>query len=391
MESIKEDFMDILEKQRIKPVFQPIVSLKDARIVGYEALSRIVEPQIISSSEELFRLAGIYGKLWELEQLCRKKILEKYHDCADEMSGLKLFLNVSPMVIHDKEFCSGFTSQYLSQYDIDIQNIIFEVTEKNAVEDVQGFKDTIRHYKMQGYQIAIDDAGSCYSGLNLICDVVPHYLKLDCSMIHDIDKDTIKYAMVKSMVDFANLVDIQIVAEGIETEDELRAVFNLGVHNVQGYYLKKPNNDFKKIRQEASDVIQKLNRRKNKALLRLDDGQKELCAVIFSIGNYKAYGAYCEKYGDDKGDEMLNLLKETVISNLTNGETAVMLNRDTVLAAVDKDDCRVKCETIVNVFEKECRKLYSEDDLNKGYIEGVNKHGEKKRYPMVFISSEQIW
>ena len=119
-------------------------------------------------------------------------------------------------------------------------------------------------------------------------------------------------------------------------------------------------------------------------MIMAEDNNDDLCNLLLDKGANI-------KYGDDKGDEMLNLLKETVISNLTNGETAVMLNRDTVLAAVDKDDCRVKCETIVNVFEKECRKLYSEDDLNKGYIEGVNKHGEKKRYPMVFISSEQIW
>ena len=75
MESIKEDFMDILENQRIKPVFQPIISLKTGETIGYEALSRIINPKMIRSSEELFRLAGLYGKIWELEQLRRRKVL----------------------------------------------------------------------------------------------------------------------------------------------------------------------------------------------------------------------------------------------------------------------------------------------------------------------------
>lgn len=132
---------------------------------------------------------------------------EKYHR-FHSTENKKLFLNVNPMVIHDKGFRAGFTSEYLKQYGLNLRNIVFEVTERNAVDDVKGFKDTIRHYKSQGYNIAVDDAGSCYSGLNLICDIVPHYLKLDILLIHDIHKDAIKYAMVKPMVEFANLANI---------------------------------------------------------------------------------------------------------------------------------------------------------------------------------------
>ena len=125
MESIKEDFMDILENQRIKPVFQPIISLKTGETIGYEALSRIINPKMIRSSEELFRLAGLYGKIWELEQLSRRKILEKYHHFFSQENNQKLFLNVSPMVIHDQEFHSGFTKEYLTQYhDVGVKTSI---------------------------------------------------------------------------------------------------------------------------------------------------------------------------------------------------------------------------------------------------------------------------
>lgn len=237
MKLLKEEFNDILESQRIKPVFQPIISLVDGKIIGYEALSRIVEPRDINNSEDLFHLAGIYGKVWELEQLCRSKILEKYQSFDTKGNMKMLFMNVNPMVIHDKGFRAGFTSEYLKQYELGVDNIVFEVTERNAVDDIKGFKDTIRHYKSQGYHIAVDDAGSCYSGLNLICDIVPHYLKLDISLIHNIHKDAIKYAMVKAMVEFANLTNIQLIAEGIECEEELKVLLKLGVHNGQGYFL----------------------------------------------------------------------------------------------------------------------------------------------------------
>ena len=118
MKLLKEDFNDILKNQRIKPVFQPIVSLTDGKIIGYEALSRIVKPKEIKASEELFFLAGLYGKIWELEQLCRGKILETYHVLDSEKNEQKLFLNVNPMVIHDSQFHIGFTSQYLKQYKL---------------------------------------------------------------------------------------------------------------------------------------------------------------------------------------------------------------------------------------------------------------------------------
>lgn len=207
MKSLKEDFFDIVDNKKITPVFQPIISLTDGRIIGYEALSRIV----------------------------------------------------NPMVIHDKAFRSGFTSEYLKQYGLELKNIVFEITEKSAVDDIRGFKDTISHYKSQGYHIAVDDAGSCYSGLNLICDIVPHYLKLDIQLIRDIHKDAIKYAMVKSMVEFANLVNIQLVAEGIECEEELITLLKLGVHNGQGYFIRKPDAELKSVEKDAFEIIKKYN------------------------------------------------------------------------------------------------------------------------------------
>ena len=258
MKGLKEDFFDILTKQRIKPVFQPIVSLKSGEIIGYEALSRITDIKDIKCSDELFCLAGIYGKIWELEQLCRTKILEKYSEFEDKNYD-KLFLNVSPMVIHDKEFRSGLTNDYLNQYGMNINSIVFEVTEKNVVDDIKAFKNTVNHYKKQGYRIAIDDTGSCYSGLNLICDTVQHYLKLDITLIRNINKDAIKYAMVKSLVEFANLTNIELIAEGVECEEELKALLKLGVHNAQGYFLCKPDFELKDVEKNALKIIKKYN------------------------------------------------------------------------------------------------------------------------------------
>lgn len=389
MRTLKSDFMDVLESQRIKPVFQPIVCLKTGEIIGYEALSRIIEPKEIGCSEEPFHLAGVYGKVWELEQLCRGKLLEKYHR-FHSTENKKLFLNVNPMVIHDKGFRAGFTSEYLKQYGLNLRNIVFEVTERNAVDDVKGFKDTIRHYKSQGYNIAVDDAGSCYSGLNLICDIVPHYLKLDILLIHDIHKDAIKYAMVKSMVEFANLANIQLVAEGIECEEELKALLKLGVHNGQGYFLRKPDEELKGVEKAVIDIIHKYNDKKAAKVNKYNTGTKEFKAILFKFESYKAYGAYCEKYGDEKGDKIIEVMQNVVEQNLSEEETAILLGEDNILTVLEKQNYKIKCEIIANMFKNRMQEYYQKEDLEKGYIEGKNKYGEKKKYPLINICSERV-
>lgn len=389
MKLLKDDFNDILEKKRIKPVFQPIVSLTDGKIIGYEALSRIVEPQEIMSSEELFHLACLYGKIWELEQLCRSRILEKYHELCSKNKGGKLFLNVNPMVIHDKEFRIGFTSQCLKQYNLNIEDIVFEVTERSAVEDMRGFKDTIRHYKSQGYEIAIDDVGACYSGLNLICDIVPHYIKLDMALIHDIHKEPVKYAMVKSLVEFANLTNIQLVAEGIECKEELKALIKLGVHNGQGYFLRKPNEEFGEIEKKAMEVIQKQNK-KNLELSRLQTSGGEFRLVLFKIENYKAYSAYCEKYGDQKGDEIIEIMKKVVAANLEPTETMAMLDKDTIVTVLEKGNQKIRCASVISMFGHKIRECYTKEDWERGGIERTNKRGERKKYPLINICSEKL-
>lgn len=389
MKLLKEDFNDILEKQRIKPVFQPIVSFADGTIIGYEALSRVVEPKKIKNSEELFHLSGMYGKIWELEQLCRSKILEKYHLLCQKNDKGKLFLNVNPMVIHDEEFHTGFTSQCLQHYGINPNRVVFEVTEKSAVEDMRGFKGVIRHYKAQGYEMAIDDAGSCYSGLNLICDIAPRYLKLDIALIHDIHKEPVKYAMVKSMVEFANLTNIQLIAEGIECEGELKTLLKLGVHNGQGYFLRKPNEELKPVEKNALEIIEKFNKKKesNRNIRNLTG--KEHCVVLFKIDSSKSYRAYCEKYGDEKGDAVIGMMKEVVADHLSDMETMAMLDANTIVAVMEKGDYKVKGAAIAHRFRTEIKEYYAKEDLERGYLEGSNKRGEKKKYALIDIYSER--
>ncbi|HEY5585726.1 MAG TPA: EAL domain-containing protein, partial [Ruminiclostridium sp.] len=258
-----DEISRIIDNKQIKTVFQPIISLRDGSILGHEALSRVTGETFIENPEQLFCYAGQCNRLWDLELLCRTKSLEAAFLNSNSPYTTKLFLNVNPNVMHDMKFRQGFTKEYLSQYGITPENIIFEITERNAVNDMVSFKSTVSHYKEQAYKIAIDDAGAGYSGLNLISDIKPHYIKLDMNLIRNIDTDNIKFALVKSMIELSHMANIHLIAEGIETTEELATLINLGVQFGQGYFIQKPHETIVPILATVTDVLQDINRKKN--------------------------------------------------------------------------------------------------------------------------------
>ena len=259
---IKESLDYIISNRQIKTVFQPIISLRNGSILGHEALSRITCESEIENPEMLFTIAEEYNRLWDLELLCRTKALETAFKFMIPPYSKKLFINVNPNVMHYETFKKGFTKSFLMQYKILPQNIIFEITERNVIEDMTGFKSTINHYKGQDYQIAIDDAGAGYSGLNLISEVNPNYIKLDMKLIRDVDSDRVKFALVKGMVEFSKVSNVFLIAEGIETYEELKTLINLGVQYGQGYLLQKPDAEVLEIKHDVLQMINNINIKK---------------------------------------------------------------------------------------------------------------------------------
>ncbi len=253
------ELRQVIADGRIRPLFQPIVSLRDAVILGYEALSRGPEGSVLESPDMLFALAEDAQCLWDLERLCRTKALEAYQSSG---SKVRLFLNVNPSVIEDPQFKAGFTREYLKAFGIDPERIVFEITERRAILNNGEFRQAIGHYKAQNYQIAIDDAGAGYAGLNLISDVQPHYLKLDMNLIRGIDKDTVKQALVKSMQEYSRITGTYLIAEGIETAAELETLILFGVHYGQGFLIGRPG-AVALIRPEVVHAITDINVRRN--------------------------------------------------------------------------------------------------------------------------------
>lgn len=234
---------EIITHENIRSLFQPLFCLRTGEIKGYEALTRGPMGTPVQEASLLFSEAKKEGVLWELEKVARKKALEKSAAIINERK-LKLFLNVDPSILEDEEFKSGVTKGLLDHYNIKPERICFEITERSAIFDFQSFKEATDNYKRQGYSIAIDDAGSGYSGLERISEVRPNYIKIDISLIRNIHQDPFKQALIKSFVNLAANTNLKIVAEGIESKAELTMLIKLGVDLGQGYFLGRPSENF---------------------------------------------------------------------------------------------------------------------------------------------------
>lgn len=257
---VRDALTAVLKHRDIQTHFQPIISLRDGTVFGYEALSYAPVDSILHVPDALFAAAETYEMLWELEMLCQEKALEALDHFPQE---LRLFLNLSPSVIHAPAFKEGFTLSRLKQFGLLPENVHFEITERSAIRDFDGFCRMIENCKRQHYQIVIDNAGAGYSGLNLIADIHPQYIKLDSKLIRHIHRDYYRQAMVKSFYEFCRLTDVLLIADGVESGAELDALIDIGVHYGQGSFIQRPAPRIEEISPDIMEAIHSRNEKKN--------------------------------------------------------------------------------------------------------------------------------
>jgi EAL domain-containing protein (putative c-di-GMP-specific phosphodiesterase class I) len=234
----QSEIEEIIADELVTPVYQPIVSLHDGEVYGYEALSRITSPGAIITPEELFAKATEYGLASPLEMLCRRKSLIRARELG--ITG-QIFLNVCPSLLQSSEHERGITAALLDQLKIERSRITFELTERTLIDDYKLFHRVLAHYREQGYSIAIDDLGSGYAGLKMLAELEPDYVKLARFLISGIDTSETKQALVEALVSFCNRIGAKVIAEGIEREEELAFLCYAGISFGQGYLLAKPS------------------------------------------------------------------------------------------------------------------------------------------------------
>jgi EAL domain-containing protein (putative c-di-GMP-specific phosphodiesterase class I) len=217
-------------------VVQPIVDIRSGAMHAYEALARFSRPGMDGSPLHWFALAEQLGERAALERACLRLALELFER---RPAGTSVSLNLSAPVLLE-----GHTMDMLERAGVrgtrELDGLIVEVTEETLVRSDMQLLDALQPLRARGARLAVDDMGAGYSGLRQITTVRPSYLKLDRSLITDIDSDSERAALVGALAGYAKQVGSLLVAEGVETAGELRVVRELGVPLVQGFYLGKP-------------------------------------------------------------------------------------------------------------------------------------------------------
>ncbi len=218
--------------------FQPIVDLHHGSTIAWEVLSR--GPSFMPTPTEMFDTAESLGLAHELETCCRRVAFRTIAALPSALSRRRFFLNVSPYVISSHSPSDGPLPTELARYGLDQPNFVMEITERESIVDYEGFERHLRDYVQQGFRIALDDFGAGHSGLVTLVTCAPHFLKLDMSLSRDIHRHAYKQHLLKSLVAFAGSVDAALIAEGVETWEELETLARFGVRYAQGYLLGRP-------------------------------------------------------------------------------------------------------------------------------------------------------
>jgi diguanylate cyclase (GGDEF)-like protein len=227
----------ILTQSGLHSLFQPIISLSERRILGYEALTRGPSNSPLHSPIALFAVARQAGRLNELEIACRQSACRRFNE--QQLPG-KLFLNVSPESLLEAAHQPGRTLQLLQDFGIPPSQVVIELTEQTPIDDFQLLQTALHHYRAMGFSIALDDLGAGYSSLRLWSELRPDYVKIDRHFIDGIHQDALKREFVGSILQIAKASRAQVIAEGIELPEELAVLTEMGVDLVQGYLLGRP-------------------------------------------------------------------------------------------------------------------------------------------------------
>ena len=252
----KEELNTIIEDRAIQFYFQPIISSKDGTIYAYESLMRSFMPSL-KNPLDILKIAKEEGRLAEIEELTWSSSLETFanHLRNERINkDCKIFINsISNQILSNKKI-----DELEKEYSKYLKNVVLEVTEVEYIDENYHQQKAELMKKWQA-ELALDDYGSGYNSDRILLLISPKFIKIDMDIIRNIDSDPDKCKIVENIVNYAHERDMKLIAEGIETIDELKQVIKLKVDYLQGFLLAKPQYLPPRIQEDVIKLIQLLN------------------------------------------------------------------------------------------------------------------------------------
>lgn len=224
---------ELLQGELLKMAIQPIVHRDSTDVAWfYECLMR---PQhaLLSNPMELLGAGERHGEIVSVSNLALDKALMVLDKIPDEVG---LFVNLHPAQLGQTEELMHRLRRVQDQ----AHRIVLEITERSRLHDIDGWDESIRLAGEMGFGIAVDDLGAGYSSLAILADLRPQFIKLDMSLVRNIDAEPRKQRLVQLMVTFGDATDAGVIAEGVETAEEEAALRDCGIQLFQGYFFGRP-------------------------------------------------------------------------------------------------------------------------------------------------------
>lgn len=237
---LENDLNRALPRNEFMPFYQSITQLHDRKIIGFEALIRWQHPQRgLLKPSEFLSVAGETGNLEAIDWQIYAQACKDFHTLSSK--GDYISLNVSPMHLRDKSFAKRFLA-LLKQSQVETRNIRLEITEGALLEDPEQVHDCLLLLQENGVLTYLDDFGTGYSSLSYLHRFPLAGIKIDRSFVSALFKDEVggSSAIVRSICLMAESLGLAVIAEGIETEEQLEQLRVLGLTLGQGYYFSRP-------------------------------------------------------------------------------------------------------------------------------------------------------
>ena len=218
--------------------YHPIVDVAGKRVFGHEALLRSDEPSlphpgaVLDAAERLGRLDDLGRRIRELASL----------PFLNGAQG-KLFVN-----LHVTDLADASLTHTGSPLSLMADRVVLEITERSSLDEVKDARLRVAQLREMGFSIAVDDMGAGYAGLTSFALLEPEYVKLDVSLIRDVHLSATKQKIIRSMTDLCRDMGMQVVAEGVETENERDVLLEIGCDFLQGFLFAKPGKPFPPVR-----------------------------------------------------------------------------------------------------------------------------------------------
>ena len=237
MQNIKQELIHILTNKKVNLYIQPIVSLTYKNIIGYEAIIRGPSDSPLHSNAKLFSIANHFNLLKKLELITQESIIHRYASLGIRE---KLFISVNVSTFIEADFEQSMLLNFLEEFGIAPSSIVIELKEYQPTDNSDLMLKTALKYRDMGFEIALNDLDTSYSGLKFWSEILPEYIKINNHFVEGIAEDPIKFKFISSIQNIASSLHCNVIATGVETEEEFRTIEKLGITHAQGNYFGRP-------------------------------------------------------------------------------------------------------------------------------------------------------